>query len=56
MLIHSQKLWAILKEAGYAWQEDKAPRLGAALAFYTMFSLAPLVLIAIAVAGLGSVW
>jgi len=52
MLINSQKLWAIIKEAGYAWQEDKVPRLGAALAFYTTFSLAPLVLIAIAVAGL----
>jgi membrane protein len=52
MLINSQKLWTIIKEAGYAWQEDKAPRLGAALAFYTTFSLTPLVLIAIAVAGL----
>jgi membrane protein len=34
------------------WNEDKAPRLSAALAYYTIFSLAPLLIIAIAVAGL----
>ena len=32
--------------------EDKAPRLGAALAYYTVFSIAPLLLIAIAIAGM----
>jgi membrane protein len=37
-----------LKEFG----EDKAPRLGAALAYYTVFSIAPLLLIAVAIAGL----
>ena len=31
---------------------DEAPRLGAALAFYTILSLAPLVILAIAIAGL----
>lgn len=36
-----------LKEFG----DDKAPRLGAALAYYTIFSIAPLLLIAIAIAG-----
>lgn len=34
------------------WNEDKAPRLAAALAYYTIFSLAPLLIIAIAVAGI----
>jgi membrane protein len=34
-----------------AWLADGAPRLGAAIAFYTMFSLAPLLVIAIALAG-----
>jgi membrane protein len=34
------------------WQYDKASRLGAALAYYALFSLAPLLLIAIAIAGL----
>lgn len=34
------------------WNEDKAPRLAAALAYYALFSLAPLLTVAIAVAGL----
>lgn len=34
------------------WKEDKASRLAAALAYYTIFSLAPLLVIVIAVAGL----
>ena len=34
------------------WREDKASRLAAALAYYTVFSLAPLLLIAIVIAGL----
>jgi membrane protein len=44
--------YALLKEACSAWLEDKAPSLGAALAFYTIFSLAPVLIVAIAVAGL----
>ena len=35
-----------------AWVEDGAPTLGAALAFYTIFSLAPVLIVTIAVAGL----
>lgn len=34
------------------WSADKAPRLGAALAYYGMFSLAPLLIIAVGIAGL----
>lgn len=34
------------------WNEDKAPRLAAALSYYTIFSLAPLLIIAISLAGL----
>ena len=34
------------------WLDDKALRLGAALSFYTIFSIAPLLLIVIAIAGL----
>jgi membrane protein len=44
--------WDLLKTAGNEWLEDKAPRMGAALAYYTIFSLAPLLLIAVAVAGM----
>lgn len=44
--------WALLKSAASAWIDDYAPSMGAALAFYTLFSLAPLLLIVISVAGL----
>lgn len=43
---------AVAKEAFADWKDDNAPRLGAALAYYTVFSLAPLLVIAISVAGL----
>ena len=44
--------WAALKKAGGAWVDDRAQSMGAALAYYTVFSIAPLLLIAISVAGL----
>jgi membrane protein len=44
--------WQLLKEIVVAWNEDKAPRLAAGLAFYTMFTLSPLLIIVIAVAGM----
>lgn len=43
---------SLLKETFTQWQEDKAPTLAAALAYYTVFSLAPLLIIVIAIAGL----
>jgi membrane protein len=45
-------LTALLREAGAAWFADNAPRFGAALAFYTVFSLAPVLIVAVSVAGL----
>jgi len=45
-------LWALLKEAAGEWSEDRAPRLGAALAYYTVFSIAPLLIVVIAITGL----
>jgi membrane protein len=42
----------LAKETVTRWTEDKASALAAALAYYSLFSLAPLVLIAVAVAGL----
>jgi membrane protein len=42
----------VLKQTFTDWKDDKAPRLGAALAYYTVFSIAPLVVIVIAIAGL----
>lgn len=43
---------ALLKAAGRGWVADNAPRLGAALAFYTLFSLAPVLIVTMAVAGI----
>src|SRR5690349_24407034 len=48
------QLWRQLKEALRDFLDDKAPRLAAALAYHTVFSLAPTLIIVIAVAGL--VW
>ncbi|MBD0315239.1 MAG: YihY/virulence factor BrkB family protein [Nitrospiraceae bacterium] len=45
-------LWPLLKEAASDWSHDRAPRLGAALAYYTVFSIVPLLIIIIAVIGL----
>jgi membrane protein len=42
----------LLQETALAWYTDRGTRLGAALAFYTLFSLAPLLIIVIAVAAL----
>ncbi len=44
--------WQLVKQAANAWIDDYAPSMGAALAYYTVFSLAPLLLIVIAIAGL----
>jgi membrane protein len=41
----------LLKDTAQEWNEDNVPLLAAALAYYTVFSLAPLLLIAIAIAG-----
>jgi membrane protein len=46
-----ETLTALLRQAGVAWLADNAPRLGAALAFYTLFSLAPVLIVAVSVAG-----
>ena len=44
-------VFRILKETFDGWSEDKASRLAAALAYYTVFSLAPLLILVIAIAG-----
>jgi membrane protein len=44
--------WVLLKQVFNAWLDDDVPSMGAALAYYTLFSLAPLLLIVISVAGL----
>jgi membrane protein len=44
-------VWTVVKETVSDWIDDDASRLAASLAFYTLLSLAPLVIIAVAVAG-----
>jgi membrane protein len=45
-------LWQLFKRTYSKWNEDHAPGLGAALSYYSVFSLAPLLMIVIAIAGL----
>jgi membrane protein len=44
--------WSPLQETASRWSEHKDARLGASLAYYSIFSLGPLIVIAIAIAGL----
>jgi membrane protein len=44
-------LVGLFRQAGAGWIADNAPRLGAALAFYSVFSLAPVLIVAVSVAG-----
>lgn len=43
--------FSLLKQTFQEWLQDKAPQLGAALAYYTVFSLAPLILVLLAIIG-----
>jgi membrane protein len=47
-----KSLWNFLKDIATQWLEDEPFQLAAALSYYTLFSLAPILIIAIAVAGL----
>ena len=46
------RLWAVLKETFAGWWNDNVPRMGAALAYYTLFALAPILVVVIAVGGM----
>src|SRR5438067_1978827 len=52
MRISAKATLGLLKDAASSWSEDYAPSMGAALSYYTMFSIAPLLLIVIGIAGL----
>jgi membrane protein len=52
MRFQPKNLWLVVKTAAIDWWEDKAPRLGAALAYYSLFSLAPLLVLITAIAGI----
>lgn len=51
-VFNPRALWHLLKEAAADWSHDRAPRLGAALAYYTVFSLVPFLVVVIAVIGM----
>src|SRR3984893_379519 len=51
-----QEMWSLLRETFTDWYEDRASRLGAALAYYTIFALAPGLIIVIGLAGLLTGW
>lgn len=46
-----KQLLRLVVQAGKAWSADYAPSMGAAISYYTVFSLAPLLVIVIAIAG-----
>ena len=51
--MHTLKVgWSLIKDSAVKWDEDKVPRLAAALSYYTVFAMAPILVIVIAVAGL----
>ena len=47
-----KNIWILVKAAFTSWLDDYAPSMGAALAYYTLFSIAPLLLMVISIAGL----
>jgi membrane protein len=47
-----REAWQIARETALEWSDDDASRLAASLAFYTLLSLAPLLVIVVAVAGM----
>lgn len=52
MHLSGRAIWDMLVKSFEAWSNDRASSMGAALSYYTVFSIAPLLLIVIAVAGL----
>ncbi|HLZ08499.1 MAG TPA: YhjD/YihY/BrkB family envelope integrity protein, partial [Chloroflexota bacterium] len=50
--MHVKDIFPLVKDTYREWSEDKASRLGASVSYYTIFSLAPLLIVVIAVAGL----
>jgi membrane protein len=47
-----KQAWALTKQSISSWSEDYAPSMGAALSYYTLFSITPLLMIVISIAGL----
>jgi membrane protein len=52
MTLSARQVWRILKSAAIGWLDDRCPSMGAAIAYYAAFSLVPLLILIIAIAGL----
>jgi membrane protein len=50
--VHFRQIWRLLRQTFQEWNEDKVSRLAAALAYYTVFSLTPLITISLAIVGM----
>jgi membrane protein len=50
--LQAREFWGLVKRSALAWNADSIPRFSAALSYYTFFSLAPLLVISIAVCGI----
>jgi membrane protein len=50
--VNFDSIWPVAKDAGRQWIAHKDARMGAALSYYSVFSIGPLILIAVAIAGL----
>jgi membrane protein len=50
--VRLRQMWRLLRQTFKEWNEDKASRLAAALAYYTVFSLTPLIAISLAIVGM----
>ena len=48
----AREVFNMVKATGLAWADHKAPRLGAALAYYSLLSIAPLLILMVAICGL----
>ncbi|HEY2805627.1 MAG TPA: YihY/virulence factor BrkB family protein [Gemmatimonadales bacterium] len=52
LVVTTTQFFTLLRKAASAWNDDDASSMGAALSYYTLFSIAPLLVIVIAVGGL----
>jgi membrane protein len=50
--VSATSVWCLIKQTAVSWDKINAPRLGAALAFYTLLSIAPLLVVCIGIAGM----
>lgn len=50
-MVHRMNIWGLLRKTASAWMADRAMSMSAALAYYAVFSLAPLLIVAISIAG-----